>query len=89
MLKNKKLFINQVSYGKWIIEQILSKWTCQFLKILDTILYVVQNIFFGGEKKKCNQKQLGLSITSYSLRGVKYVLTSKHYSFNYEHVIGK
>ena len=25
MLKNKKLFINQVSYGKWIIEQILSK----------------------------------------------------------------
>lgn len=51
MLKNKKLFINQVSYGKWIIEQILSKWTCQFLKILDTILYVIQNIFFGGEKK--------------------------------------
>lgn len=42
-----------------------------------------------GWKKKCNQKQLGLSITSYSLRGVKYVLTSKHYSFNYEDVIGK
>ena len=57
MLKNKKLFINQVSYGKWIIEQILSKWTCQFLKILDTILFVIQNIFFGGEKKNATMPE--------------------------------
>ena len=73
------------------------------LSILENLrhdsVYHIEYILWGW-KKKCNQKQLGLSITPYSLRGVKYVLTSKHYSyfkkkkskhysFNYEPVIGK